>query len=86
MGDMRAVPAGTQFRVALFTSARSWRGSCVSLANIAAGLIIRGHEAVLLTGEEAIAETARKPRHSGPGAAHKKHRMARGPGAAPRHP
>jgi glycosyltransferase involved in cell wall biosynthesis len=59
MGDTRAVPAGTQFRVALFTSARSWRGSCVSLANIAAGLIIRGHEAVLLTGEEAIAETAR---------------------------
>jgi len=60
MGDLpRALPAGTRFRVALFTSARSWRGSCVSLANIAAGLIARGHQAVLLAGEEAIAETAR---------------------------
>lgn len=31
----------------------------MSLANIAAGLIARGHEAMLLTGEESIAETAR---------------------------
>ncbi|MEP7326960.1 MAG: glycosyltransferase family 4 protein [Gemmatimonadota bacterium] len=45
--------------MSLLTSARTWRGSCVSLANIAAGLIARGHAAVLFTGEEAIAETAR---------------------------
>jgi glycosyltransferase involved in cell wall biosynthesis len=61
MGDLpRTVPEGTRFRVSLLTSARSWRGSCVSLANIAAGLIARGHAAVLLTGEAAVAETARQ--------------------------
>ena len=46
-------------RVSFLTSARSWRGSCVSLSNIAAGLIARGHQAQLLVGEFAIAQEAR---------------------------
>jgi glycosyltransferase involved in cell wall biosynthesis len=54
----RHIDAG-RFRISLLTSARTWRGSCVSLANIASGLIARGHQAQLLTGEEPIAEEAR---------------------------
>ncbi|MEO8199160.1 MAG: glycosyltransferase family 4 protein [Gemmatimonadota bacterium] len=45
-------------RVALLTSARTWRGSCVSLASLARGLVNRGHKAVLLVGEASIAEAA----------------------------
>ncbi len=58
MDEPRQTPAPGRFRISLLTSARSWRGSCVSLANIAAGLIARGHEAQLLTGEAAIADIA----------------------------
>ena len=46
-------------RVSLLTSARTWRGSTVSLAHIATGLVARGHLAELLTGEESVAEIAR---------------------------
>jgi glycosyltransferase involved in cell wall biosynthesis len=46
-------------RVSFLTSARTWRGSCVSLANIAGGLMARGHQAELLTGEDEIARIAR---------------------------
>lgn len=46
-------------RVSLLTSARTWRGSTVSLAHIALGLAARGHHAELLTGEESVAEIAR---------------------------
>jgi glycosyltransferase involved in cell wall biosynthesis len=47
-------------RVSLLTSARTWRGSTVSLAHIARGLIARGHHAELLMGEESVAEIARE--------------------------
>ncbi len=49
---MTARPA---LRVALLTSARSWRGSTVSLTSIAAGLRRRGHDIRLLVGEPEIA-------------------------------
>jgi glycosyltransferase involved in cell wall biosynthesis len=44
-------------RVTLLTSARTWRGSTVSLSGIAAGLRRRGHDIRMLVGEPAIAET-----------------------------
>jgi len=43
-------------RVALLTSARSWRGSGVSLGKIGAGLAARGHEVCAYTGERSVAE------------------------------
>jgi glycosyltransferase involved in cell wall biosynthesis len=43
-------------RVALLTSARSWRGSGVSLGKIGAGLAARGHDLRAYTGETAVAE------------------------------
>ncbi len=43
-------------RVALLTSARSWRGSGVSLGKIGAGLAARGHEVRAYTGEPSVAE------------------------------
>ena len=43
-------------RVALLTSARSWRGSGVSLGKIGAGLAARGHEVCAYTGEPSVAE------------------------------
>jgi glycosyltransferase involved in cell wall biosynthesis len=46
-------------RVSLLTSARTWRGSTVSLSHIASGLAARGHYAELLVGEEMLAELAR---------------------------
>ena len=46
-------------RVSLLTSARTWRGSTVSLAHIGLGLAARGHSAELLTGEASVAEIAR---------------------------
>jgi glycosyltransferase involved in cell wall biosynthesis len=42
--------------VAFLTSARAWRGSGVSLANIAHGLRERGHRPHLLAGEHAVVE------------------------------
>jgi glycosyltransferase involved in cell wall biosynthesis len=42
--------------VALLTSARAWRGSGVSLTNIAYGLMERGHRPYLLAGEDAVVE------------------------------
>ena len=44
------------FRLALLTSARSWRGSGVSLGKIGAGLAARGHEVRAYTGEPSVAE------------------------------
>jgi glycosyltransferase involved in cell wall biosynthesis len=46
-------------RVSLPTSARTWRGSTVSLSHIASGLARRGHHAELLVGEEELGELAR---------------------------
>ena len=43
-------------RVALLTSARSWRGSGTSLANIARGLAERGHAVQLLATTPAVTE------------------------------
>jgi glycosyltransferase involved in cell wall biosynthesis len=43
-------------RVALLTSARSWRGSGVSLGKIGAGLAARGHDVRAYTGEASVAE------------------------------
>jgi glycosyltransferase involved in cell wall biosynthesis len=43
-------------RVALLTSARSWRGSGVSLGKIGAGLAERGHDIRAYTGERSVAE------------------------------
>lgn len=40
--------------VALFTSARTWRGSGASLAIIAEGLVQRGHRAHLLAGDDEV--------------------------------
>lgn len=48
--------AGRALRVALLSSARTWRGSTVSLVNIADGLTRRGHYAELLVGEESNRE------------------------------
>ena len=45
-----------RLRVALLTSARSWRGSGVSLGKIGAGLAARGHEVCAYTGEPSVAE------------------------------
>jgi glycosyltransferase involved in cell wall biosynthesis len=42
--------------VALFTSARTWRGSSESLAIIAAGLVQQGHRAHLLAGDDDMVE------------------------------
>jgi glycosyltransferase involved in cell wall biosynthesis len=42
--------------VVLFTSARTWRGSSVSLAGIAAGLREHGHHVHMLAGDEAVVE------------------------------
>lgn len=42
--------------VALLTSARTWRGSGVSLASIAQGLIDRGHRAHLLAGDAEVVQ------------------------------
>ena len=44
-------------RVALLTSARTWRGSTVSLSSIASGLRRRGHDIRMLVGESSIAES-----------------------------
>lgn len=46
-------------RVSILTSARTWRGSTVSLSHIASGLAGRGHYAELLVGEESLGELAR---------------------------
>ena len=46
-------------RVSLLTSARTWRGSTVSLSHIATGLAGRGHYAELLVGEEELGAIAR---------------------------
>ena len=46
-------------RLSLLTSARSWRGSTVSLSHIASGLASRGHHAELLVGEEELGALAR---------------------------
>jgi glycosyltransferase involved in cell wall biosynthesis len=46
-------------RVSLLTSARTWRGSSVSLTLLASGLASRGHHAELLAGEEEMAALAR---------------------------
>jgi glycosyltransferase involved in cell wall biosynthesis len=43
-----------RLRVAFLTSARAWRGSGVSLSNIADGLRDRGHEPQMFAGEEAV--------------------------------
>ena len=43
-------------RVALLTSARSWRGSGVSLGKIGAGLAARGHDVCAYTGESSVAD------------------------------
>jgi len=43
-------------RVALLTSARSWRGSGVSLGKIGAGLAGRGHDVRAYAGESSVAE------------------------------
>ena len=47
---------GRALRVALLTSARTWRGSGVSLAHIAQGLAERGHLPHLLAGEVPVVE------------------------------
>jgi glycosyltransferase involved in cell wall biosynthesis len=41
-------------RVAFLTSARAWRGSGVSLSNIALGLAGRGHQVHMLAGEDPV--------------------------------
>ena len=46
-------------RVSFLTSARTWRGSTVSLSHIATGLAGRGHYAELLVGEGEVGEIAR---------------------------
>ena len=46
-------------RVAFVSSARTWRGSTVSLTHIALGLRDRGHEARLFVGEDDVAESMR---------------------------
>lgn len=46
-------------RVAFMSSARTWRGSTVSLTHIALGLRERGHHPRLLVGEDAVAESMR---------------------------
>ena len=43
-------------RVSLLTSARSWRGSGVSLGKIGAGLAARGHDVRAYTGEASVAD------------------------------
>ena len=43
-------------RVAFLTSARAWRGSGVSLSNIAHGLTARGHKVHMLAGENSVVE------------------------------
>lgn len=58
--DMPPAATGARLRVALLTSARSWRGSTVSLSGIASGLRIRGHDVRMLVGEESIAEAVAK--------------------------
>lgn len=45
---------GRSLRVAFLTSARAWRGSGVSLYNIASGLITRGHQVHMLAGEDQV--------------------------------
>jgi glycosyltransferase involved in cell wall biosynthesis len=45
------------FNVAFLTSARSWRGSGVSLSNIARGLAARGHRVHMLAGEDPVVAT-----------------------------
>jgi glycosyltransferase involved in cell wall biosynthesis len=47
----------SRFRLALLTSARTWRGSGVSLGKIARGLADRGHQVQLLVGEARVART-----------------------------
>jgi glycosyltransferase involved in cell wall biosynthesis len=42
--------------VAFLTSARAWRGSGVSLSNIAHGLVERGHQPYMLAGEDAVVQ------------------------------
>ena len=42
--------------VAFLTSARAWRGSGVSLSNIAHGLTARGHQVHMLAGESSVVE------------------------------
>jgi glycosyltransferase involved in cell wall biosynthesis len=42
--------------VAFLTSARAWRGSGVSLSNIAQGLTARGHQVHMLAGETSVLE------------------------------
>ena len=42
--------------VAFLTSARVWRGSGVSLANIARGLVDRGHQCHMLAGDDVVVE------------------------------
>ncbi|HEX6031382.1 MAG TPA: glycosyltransferase family 4 protein [Tepidiformaceae bacterium] len=49
-----AVPGSAPLRVALLTSAKSWRGSGVSLSKIATGLAGRGHHPLLLAGAPAV--------------------------------
>jgi glycosyltransferase involved in cell wall biosynthesis len=44
------------FNVAFLTSARAWRGSGVSLSNIASGLAARGHRVHMLAGEDSVVE------------------------------
>lgn len=46
----------TGLSVALFSSARTWRGSSVSLAGIAQGLRERGHRVHMLAGDEAVVD------------------------------
>lgn len=46
--------------VAFLTSARAWRGSGVSLSNIAHALADRGHRSHMLAGEEAVVEAFRE--------------------------
>jgi glycosyltransferase involved in cell wall biosynthesis len=51
------VTARRSLSVAFLTSARAWRGSGVSLSNIAHGLIERHHRPYMLAGEDAVVET-----------------------------
>lgn len=44
----------TGLTIAMVTSARTWRGSGVSLANIAEGLRERGHTAHVVAGDEPV--------------------------------
>ena len=52
--------SGRRLSVALLTSARTWRGSGVSLASIAQGLLEHGHRAHMLAGDPEVVDSFRR--------------------------